>query len=222
MLYNTPRVWSGQRILTPSVHQDPESLDLPFVQKPDSPVSAQDVQYILSNHYQHTPYDLVKDSNDTSYRPISVAATEESHVLQIFDDKDIHWLALGIAAQSVYVPFFPNGTKVPSMWGTGKDTYSRNSAYWVFKLASVLLDRNWNKYGLVLFETRQSLTAKLLEIREEYDQKLVNATDKQKLTDEANAKLAKTAIDGYNDLISKLVTKQTLDSSLIFKMAPNL
>src|SRR5699024_8640518 len=31
LTYNTPRVWSGQKLLTPSVNQDPESFDLPFI-----------------------------------------------------------------------------------------------------------------------------------------------------------------------------------------------
>ena len=30
LTYNTPRVWSGQKLLTPSISQDPESFDLPF------------------------------------------------------------------------------------------------------------------------------------------------------------------------------------------------
>ena len=34
LTYNTPRVWSGQKLLTPSVNQDPESFDLPFIRKP--------------------------------------------------------------------------------------------------------------------------------------------------------------------------------------------
>ena len=37
--YNTARVWSGQRILTPSVEQSPEDLNVPFSRQPDQPIS---------------------------------------------------------------------------------------------------------------------------------------------------------------------------------------
>ncbi|MCH1923145.1 C69 family dipeptidase, partial [Shewanella sp. A3A] len=42
--YNTPRVWIGQKLLTPSVKQEPESFDLPFVQKADKPISIRNAQ----------------------------------------------------------------------------------------------------------------------------------------------------------------------------------
>ena len=129
--YNTPRVWIGQKLLTPSVEQNPESFELPFIQKPDHPISIQDAQAVLSNHYQNTPYDLTnpKNKNNATFRPISVATTQESHLLELKDEDMTHWLAMGVSAQSVYVPFYPQGTKVPRMYKYGKETYSTNSAY---------------------------------------------------------------------------------------------
>lgn len=103
--YNTPRVWSGQRLLTPSVAQEPESFNLPFIRKPDAPISAQDAQRVLSDHYNNTAYDLTnqKNRNNATFRPISVATTQESHLLELNGENMIHWLAMGVAAQSVYV-----------------------------------------------------------------------------------------------------------------------
>ena len=49
--YNTPRVWYGQKLLTPSVKQEPQSFDLPFIQKADRPLSVQDAQTVLASHY---------------------------------------------------------------------------------------------------------------------------------------------------------------------------
>ena len=43
-----------------------------------------------------------------------------------------------------------------------------------------------------------------------------------KLTYEANEKMAKAALDIYKQLIAKLITEQTGDSPLRFKMDPNL
>ena len=178
-------------------------------------------------HYNNTAYDLTnqKNKNNATFRPISVATTQESHLLELNGENMIHWLAMGVAAQSVYVPFYPQGTKVPNTWKNGKETYSPNSAYWVFKLASVLVDRNWGKYGTALSNTQSTTNEKLLQIRQQYDQKLAQEKDQEqqiKLVDEANAKLAKTATDAYKELIAKLITEQTGDSPLRFQMDPNL
>ena len=225
--YNTPRVWIGQKLLTPSVKQEPESFDLPFVQKADKPISIRNAQDVLCNHYQNTPYDLTnpKNKDNATFRPISVATTQESHLLELNGEKMVHWLAMGVGAQSVYVPFYPQGTKVPTMYKYGKETYSSNSAYWVFKLASVLVDRNWGKYGSELSSAQTEAREKTMRLRHEYDAKLANETDSAKQTDlvnEANDKMAKAALDIYKKLIAKLITQQTGDSPLRFKMDPNL
>lgn len=220
--YNTPRVWIGQKLLTPSVDQQPQDFNLPFIRKPDKPISIQDAQAVLSNHYQNTPYDLTnpKNKNNQTFRPISVATCQESHLLELNGENMTHWLAMGVAAQSVYIPFYPQGTKVPSMYKYGKETYSANSTYWVFKLASTLADRNWNKYATALGNAQETT-----HLRYEYDQKIASENDPAKktaLVDEANEKMAKAAIDIFKDLTADLITRQTADSPLSFTMDPNL
>lgn len=223
--YNTPRVWAGQRLLSPAINQEAQSFTLPFLQKAQNPISIQDAQAVLSNHYENTPYDLTNQKNDKqpTFRPIAVATTQESHLLELNGKKMTHWLAMGIAAQSVYVPFYPQGNKVPYGWANGKKDYSPNSAYWIFKLASNLVDRNWGKYASDLSAAQTEAKQKLLALRLNYDQKIqAQPQNEISLADEANQKLAKTATDIYKKLISQLITKQTADSPLRFKMDPNL
>lgn len=225
--YNTPRVWFGQKLLTPSVKQEPESFALPFIRRADQPISVQDAQAVLSSHFQNTPYDLTnpKNKDNATYRPIAVATTQESHLLELNGQKMTHWLAMGVSAQSVYVPFYPQATKVPTMYKYGKKTYSSNSAYWVFKLAGVLVDRNWRKYGSQLALAQQTAKEKVLRLRNEYDQKLATEKDKAKqtaLVNKANDLMAKAALTAYKKLIAHLITAQTADSPLRFKMDPDL
>ena len=227
LTYNTPRVWSGQKLLTPSVSQDPESFDLPFIRKPDHPISIQEAQRVLSDHFNGTKYDLTNSKNEgqPAYRPIAVATTQESHLLQLRDEDMVHWLAIGIAAQSVYIPFYPQGTKVPTMFKYGKEEFTTNSAYWVFKMASVLVDRNWGKYATDLVNTQKATNLTLNKLRVEYDKKLAQEKDNAKkidLVNEANKKLADVAIKNYQKLIAKLITAQTADSPLRFRIDPNL
>jgi dipeptidase len=223
--YNTPRVWAGQRLLSPEIKQEPQSFSLPFIQKASRPISIQDAQAVLSNHYQNTPYDLTnpKNQNQPTFRPISVATTQESHLLEINGDQRTHWLAMGVAAQSVYVPFYPDGSKVPYSWANGKENYSAGSAYWLFKLAGNLVDRDWAEYGSDLSQTQTEARTKVLALRRQYDQKLSQHPEqRQALVDQANAEMAKAATDLYKQLVAKLITKQTAASPLRFKMDPNL
>ncbi|KRL63291.1 C69 family dipeptidase [Lactobacillus psittaci] len=225
--YNTPRVWTGQRLLTPSKQKNPQDYYLPFLEKPDRPISIQDAQRVLSDHYQNTPYDLVSEKNKhtATFRPISVATTQESHLLELNGDKMVHWLCMGVTSQGVYIPFYPQGTKVPEMWDKGTETYSADSAYWVFKLASILADRSWSKYAKELTSVQDDTSKQVCQIRYETDEKLAtlsNQTEKQNLIDEANAKMAKVAIKNYQDLCASLITKQSAESPLAFVMDPNL
>lgn len=229
-VYNTPRVWSGQRLLTPSVRQQPESYELPFIQQPDYPITIAQAQRVLSDHYQGTEYDLVVDPNASKrYRPISVATTQESHLLQLRSNVDtslvgIHWLAMGVSAQSVYVPFYSAGAKVPPMYTRGKENFTNNSAYWIFKQASVLLDRNWSRYARQLTSTQDQATQKMWQNLFQTDQKIstITSDDKQKTIDEANQQVADIAIKAYQNLIGQLITEQTAASPLNFKVDPNL
>lgn len=225
LAYNTPRVWIGQKLLTASVVQDPESFNLPFIRKPDHPISIQDAQRVLSDHYNNTPYDLTnpKNKNQATYRPITVATTQESHLLQLNGENMVHWLAMGVAAQSVYIPFYPQGTKVPTMFKYGKETYSANSAYWIFKLTSVLVDRSWSKYATYLSSTQKQTNLALNKIRTKYDNLIAQDADKEiELVNKANKELADTAIKNFQKLNAQLITMQTADSPLRFKMDPNL
>ena len=85
--YNTPRAWYMLRCLTPfSVQWEgpeapfhPEDDDLPWSVEPDRKVTVEDVKYILSSHYQGTPYDPYGHKGDGSlrgkYRPIGINRT---------------------------------------------------------------------------------------------------------------------------------------------------
>lgn len=225
--YNTPRVWVGQKLLTPSLKQDPESFSLSFIQKPDEALAIEDAQAVLSNHYQNTPYDLTnpKNQQNATFRPISVATTQESHLLELNGKNMTHWLAMGVATQSVYIPFYPQGTKVPNMYKYGKETYAPNSAYWVFKLTSNLVDRNWSKYAPDLVIAQKMAREQTMRIRYKFDQQLkqvVNSEQQLNLVNQANEKMAKAAIKIFQDLNASLITKQTADSPLKFTMDPNL
>ncbi len=65
--------------------------------KPDHKLSIFDAQNYLSNHYEGTEFDpLGHGEHAHKYRPISLAKTQESHILQMNrPGANIHWLAMG-------------------------------------------------------------------------------------------------------------------------------
>ncbi|MGV7801934.1 C69 family dipeptidase, partial [Mycobacterium kansasii] len=56
----------------------------------------------------------------------------------------IQWLAMGVGAQSVYVPFYAGIDSTPEAYHLGTETYDSKSAYWTYKLVSVLLDAHYH------------------------------------------------------------------------------
>ena len=64
-VYNTPRAWYMERCLNPHTkvwdgeHADytPQSDDIPWCMVPEKKITVEDVKYVLSSHFQGTPYD---------------------------------------------------------------------------------------------------------------------------------------------------------------------
>ena len=90
--------------MNPHTEQQPQSHDLPFIRRAEKLIQVDDVKQVLSSHFQGTAFDPigVGDARErTQYRPISLAKTQESHVLQIRPNlpaeiAGIHWLAMGL------------------------------------------------------------------------------------------------------------------------------
>lgn len=220
LYYNTPRVWYGQRCFSPrATGTQPQSFDLPFIQYADRKLGVDDAQDYLSSHYQGTPYDPVGDgstADKTRFRPVSLAKTQESHVLQLRPDYDpalagIQWLAMGVAAQSVYVPFYGGIESTPAAYHQGTETYDTESAYWVYKLVSVLTDAHYHEAWPVVSDVQDRLRVDLKHLVWETDQVAQNLTGPELthyLTQRSNAAAA-LGIQRYRDLAAKLITQFT-------------
>jgi Dipeptidase len=88
-IYSTPRVWWGQQQFSGVSDESPESEELGFIKKANRLLSVDDAQDYLSSHFQKTEFDPLNNGKDNKrYRPISLAKTQESHVLQIRPDMD--------------------------------------------------------------------------------------------------------------------------------------
>lgn len=152
--YNTPRVWFGQRYLNPEIEQDPQSSDLPFIRKASRKISVEDVEYILSSHYNETQYDPfghAADEDRLKFRPISMNRTQNSHVLQVRNDVPaaqaaIFWLNFGVPAFSPYVPFFANATDTDPSYSNTKPTMNLDDAYWMYRAVGSVVEGHYSQF----------------------------------------------------------------------------
>nr|SFZ88136.1 Dipeptidase [Loigolactobacillus rennini] len=231
-IYNTPRVWYGQKLLTPSKQQQPMNQQLPFIQRADQPIQFEQIAQFLSSHYQGTPYDPVGSGNAVSkhqFRPVSLAKTQESHILQLRPEfpaaiGNLHWLAMGVTAESIYVPFYAGADQTPADYQIGQQTYDPQSSYWLYKLAGVLVDSHYQRFNPLLKQVQDSTHSTLLAAIATHDQQAQQQakTSLIPFLNQANQAHATLARQNFTHLIADLITEATDLSPLNFNTDENL
>lgn len=232
--YNTPRVWFGQRYLNPEIEQDPQSSDLPFICRTSHKISVEDVSYILSSHYNETPYDPLGHGPEelrTKFRPISMNRTQNSHVLQIRNDvpadrSAIMWLCFGVPAFSPYVPFFANVTDTDASYSETPVRLDDQSAYWMYRKLSMIVESHYSHF---IEQDVDYLTAAKQDLRTHVDQTLQAVNEQQLSGDELTAYLTEqnhavvaAMREKTTTLINELIEKGLNLSKLTFNMDKNL
>ena len=230
--YNTPRVWYGQHVLNPEIKQDPQSSDLPFIRHASRKIRLEDVQFILSSHYNETKYDPFgngADEDRLKFRPISMNRTQNSHVLQIRNNvKDelsaIFWLNFGVPAFSPYVPFYNNATDTDPSYRATKATMNFDDAYWMYRAIGSIVEGHYNHF--VQTNTDYVTDAKEFLNRrvEQIDEKANNLSGETltKYLTEANHETVINMKEKSMNHIYNLLSSGLLLSKLTFNMDKNL
>ncbi|GBG95086.1 dipeptidase [Ligilactobacillus salitolerans] len=232
-IYSTPRVWYGQKYFNPEIEQDPMSQDLPFIRQADRLLGIDDFKYVLGSHFQDTPYDPLGFGNEEQkhkFRPISLAKTQESHILQIRPNlpkeiAGIHWLAMGVTAESVYIPTYAGTEDIHPAYKVGQGQYSSNSAYWTYKLVGVLVDGHYTELQDLLRNAQKDTSIALANLLASSDEQALQITDKQARTEfltKRSIEMQQLGLDNMQKLISELVTRSTDLSVLNFTTDANL
>ena len=232
-VYNTPRAWFAQKYLNPEIEQTPASDNIPFIRKANRLISVEDVQYILSSHYNETAYDPIGISGSEyekkRFRAISLSRTAESHILQLRPDVPegiaaVQWLAFGTTAFTPYVPFFTNVNDTPKIYKRKTATISLDNAYWLFKILGLLTESHYSAF-------REANTTYLREMQTYGLKRVYEITEKgkaltgERLTEFLTAENEKTAgyvIKKTKDLIAQLMLESFQYSRLSFTMDKNL
>ncbi len=159
-VYNTPRAWNMQRVLNPHDGWDgpdaaygPESDDIPWARIPERKLTIEDVKYVLSLHYQGTPYDPYGKQGDAAtrsmYRPIGINRNGQLAVLQVRpyapeESRCIQWMAFGSNPFNALVPLYANVDGFPEYLSNTTDRVTTESFYWSNRLVAALADARFH------------------------------------------------------------------------------
>ncbi|MBR2660201.1 MAG: C69 family dipeptidase [Clostridia bacterium] len=207
-IYNTPRAWFMGRYLAPESHKwdgpeaefTPESDNIPWCLKPDRKVAAEDVKYLLSGHYQGTPYDPYS-GRDTGcrgmYRSIGINRTGVTSICQIRPDvpeaiRGIEWIVFGSTTFGAALPVYTNVTKIPGYLSKVTLDASTENYYWSSRLIGALADPCFAAAIQNIDRYEESIMIRGRQLIREYDRKMTEKNDFS-LTEEANEKLSAMA-----------------------------
>ena len=158
--YNTPRAWYMLRCLNPHSYVwdgpdadfGPEDDDLPWCLVPERLITVEDVKYVLSAHYQGTPYDPYEKYGDPSlrgkYRPIGINRNNFLSLTQLRPYAPaacmaVEWVAMGSNVFNAFVPFYANVGTTPEYFANTAATVSTESFYWANRLIGALADAHY-------------------------------------------------------------------------------
>ncbi len=247
-IYNTPRAWFMGRYLAPyslswdgpNAEYGPESDDIPWSIVPDRKVTVEDVKYLLSSHYQGTPYDPYS-GQDTGkrgiYRSIGINRTGDTALCQIRSGvpdevKCLEWVCFGATTFSAMMPVYPNVPKMHKYLSEVTMDVDSNNFYWASRLIDALADhdfaaciQNIERYhNAVAVEGRlivREYDAKVAEALKGRGKKAEKAAEAEKLLLEANAKLCAKVKELTTDALGKVLATSSEHMKNGFNRADN-
>ncbi len=214
-IYNTPRAWFMGRFLTPRSHVwdgpnaefTPESDNIPWSLVPDRKVAVEDVIWLLSGHYQGTPYDpyLHQDTGMRGkYRSIGINRTGVTSICQIRSDapeavRGVEWICFGSTTFSAFLPVYPQVPSMPKYLSDVTTDVSTGNLYWSSRLIGALTDPVYASAIQPVERYQNAVLVRGRQLLREYDAKAAEAAGKkdpaalEKVLTEANRKLADMA-----------------------------
>ncbi len=207
-IYNTPRAWFMGRYLAPESYRwegenadfTPESDRIPWSLRPDRKVTAEDVKYLLSTHFQGTPYNPYT-SQDTGmrgkYRSIGINRTGVTSICQIRPYapecvKGVEWICFGSTTFGAILPVYPNVRKMPEYLSRVTLDTSTENFYWSSRLIGALADPNYAATIQNINRYQETVETRGRQLIREYDRKIAESGD-VRLAEEANGKLCEMA-----------------------------
>lgn len=222
-VYNTPRGWYMLRYFNPNTFAwdgpdadfTPCSDDLPWCMVPEKKITPEDVKYVLSSHYQGTPYDpyAATASERGIYRPIGVNRNDFMALLQMRPDvpedfRAVEWLAFASNAFNTMVPFYANVDTTPEYLSNTTGDVSTDNFYWASRLLAAMADASYAKSVFHIERYTLSVGSKANGIINAYDDAQRGEADpaaRAALRTKANEELAVMVRAETTDALNKVL-----------------
>lgn len=238
-VYNTPRAWYMQRFLNPHdvwegpfADYTPESDDIPWARVPERKVTIEDVKYVLSAHYQGTPYDPYgkhgAPETRSLYRPIGINRNGQLAVLQVrpYVDEDhraIQWMAFGSNPFNALVPFYANVDTLPEYLCNTASTVTTDSFYWSNRLIAALADARFRDNAAHIERYQEKVGARGHQMLRETDRAVADASGEElvRALEQANDRMARFLREQTDALLGKVLHTTSLSMRNGFAMSDN-
>ena len=238
-VYNTPRAWYMQRFLNPHdvwegpfADYTPESDDIPGARVPARKVTIEDVKYVLSAHYQWTPYDPYgkhgTPETRSLYRPIGINRNGQLAVLQVrpYVDEDhraIQWMAFGSNPFNALVPFYANVDTLPEYLCNTASTVTTDSFYWSNRLIAALADARFRDNAAHIERYQEKVGARGHQMLRETDRAVADASGEElvRALEQANDRMARFLREQTDALLGKVLHTTSLSMRNGFAMSDN-
>ena len=193
--YNSRRLWSGIRLLTPSAELNPDDEEFPLFMRPDQPIDHQVLMRVLrclneDNEFSAFPV----EGGLSSQRPIGVPSAIHSTIVEVRPGKPadlgaVMWVCVGSQLTGPYVPHFFGAEEFREEYLNTSSVYAEDSAFWQMrKLTNLVMNdfrqyaprvrEKWREYEEMAFlmkDSAASFAEKLYEEHPETSKKVLTA-----------------------------------------------
>jgi dipeptidase len=228
-VYNTPRAWFMERYLNPHTYKwdgeqadyTPASDDIPWCLKPEKKVTIEDVKYVLSAHFQGTPYDPYGSYGEKSmkgaFRSIGVNRNDFLSVIEMRPEQAditentgsiIQWVAFASNAFNVLVPFYGEVETTPEYVSNTTGEVSTDNFYWASRMIAAMADASYHSSLFHIERYQMHVMAKGRELLHQYDALLAaekETAKRQQLMQQANEKIAEMLRKETQDTLDKVL-----------------
>ena len=240
-IYNTPRAWFMERYLNPrtkvwdgpNADFTPESDDLPWCMVPEKKITVEDIKYVLSSHFQGTPFDPYTSRGDKSmhgaYRSIGVNRNDVLALIQMRPDQKedygtIEWIAFASNAFNTLVPFYADVEETPEYLSNTTGDVSTDNFYWASRMMVAMTDASYQKSLVHAERYQEHVMSKGHELINRYDDLLKTESDEEKrmaLKQEANQKIADMLKEETTDTLNKVLFELSNKMRNAYSMSDN-
>lgn len=222
-VYNTPRAWIIERYFNPSLKWDGENAiyktysdNIPFSLVPEKKITIEDVKYVLSHHFQGTPYDPYGKYGDSSlrgcFRPIGINRNNVLVCVQIRPYmveplKALEWIAYGCNIFNAMIPFYTCISKTPTYLSNTTDCVTSDNFYWVNRLIAGLADSHFSECFSHIERYQEALQAGARALIVAGEKTINEITDYSIYAEKINQQIADLAQELSIDLLNKVLNE---------------